>query len=75
MALERANEIIGKSRDTYQCNHVVNYVLSGDKNTGGLARNYRSYGTEVQVNRLSLFTLFKLFCGDFISQRHHKHSM
>ena len=54
MALVRAAEIIGASRDIYQCNHVVNYVLNGDKTKGGLAKDYRSYGEEVQVNRLFL---------------------
>ena len=52
MALQRANEIIGKSRDVYQCNHVVNYALNGDKNKGGLASDYKSYGEEVKVSRL-----------------------
>ena len=51
-ALERATNIIGVSRNDYQCNHVVNYVLNGDKNKGGLAKDYKSYGTEVQVNDL-----------------------
>ena len=55
MALARANEIIGASRDDYKCNHVVNYVLNGNKTMGGLAKDYLSYGTEVQVNRLFLY--------------------
>ena len=46
---QRADEIVGKSRSEYQCNHVVNYVLNGNKNNGGLARDYLKYGQTVQT--------------------------
>lgn len=46
---ERADEIVGESRSKYQCNHVVNYVLNGDKNKGGLARDYLKYGQPTQT--------------------------
>jgi len=48
MAVERAKTLIGKPRSEYQCNHVVNYALNGDKNTGGTAKYYLTWGTEAK---------------------------
>lgn len=38
--VNRARSLVGKSRDEYQCNHVVNYAVNGNKNVGGLASTW-----------------------------------
>ena len=45
--LARANSLIGQSRGNYVCNQVVNYALNGNKNVGGLAKDYLNYGSRV----------------------------
>lgn len=40
-----AVELIGKSRDDYQCNHVVNKALNGNKALGGTASSYLTWGS------------------------------
>ncbi|CAF1542179.1 unnamed protein product [Adineta ricciae] len=76
MALQRANDIIGKSRDEYQCNHVVNYVLNGDKTKGGLARNYLNYGQVVLTPQALDVVVDKdgVHCGIFIDSGNFIHS-
>ncbi|KAG2392263.1 hypothetical protein C9374_012515 [Naegleria lovaniensis] len=37
-------------RSAYQCNHVVNYALNGDKNVGGLASSYLNWGSQVTAS-------------------------
>ncbi len=45
---EIANKVIGKSRNDYQCNHVVNEVLTGS--TSGLrAADYLNWGSKVNT--------------------------
>lgn len=61
MALSRAREIIGESRDNYQCNHVVNYVVNGDKNVGGRARDYLNYYRKVSVKIRFSFSFIYYF--------------
>jgi hypothetical protein len=39
MSAVRAESLVGKSRDTYKCNHIVNCALSG-KTEGILAKDY-----------------------------------
>ncbi len=44
---ERARSLVGKPRSIYQCNHVVNYALTGNKDSGPQAKDYLAYGFPV----------------------------
>jgi hypothetical protein len=77
MTLKRANSLIGKSRYDYKCKHVVNYVLYGDKNVGGLASAYLKYGEEISAPYQALDVVVGTdgaHCGIFISVSQFIHS-
>lgn len=73
---QRAEELIGKSRSEYQCNHVVNYVLNGNKNIGGLANDYLNYGQSAQTPAEGVVVVGKdgAHVGIFISSTEFIHS-
>ena len=73
---QRADEIVGKSRSEYQCNHVVNYVLNGNKNVGGLAKDYLNYGQTAQTpsEGVVVVGLDGVHVGIFISTSEFIHS-
>ena len=73
---QRADEIVGKSRNEYQCNHVANYVLNGNKNVGGLAKDYLTYGQIVQTpsEGAVVVGLDGVHVGIFISNSEFIHS-
>ena len=73
---QRAEEIVGKSRTEYQCNHVVNYVLNGNKNIGGMAKSYLAHGQEVTTpsEGVVVVGLDGVHVGIFISSMEFIHS-
>lgn len=73
---ERAEELIGKSRSEYQCNHVVNYVLSGSKNSGGLAKDYLNFGSKAMAPAAGVVVVGNdgVHVGIFISTSEFIHS-
>jgi hypothetical protein len=73
---QRAEEIVGKSRSEYQCNHVVNYVLNGNKNLGGLAQDYLKYGqtTQAPSEGVVVVGLDGVHVGIFVSASEFIHS-
>ena len=73
---QRATALIGKSRADYQCNHVVNEALNGDKNVGGRAVDYLTYGAETSVPSAGAIAVGKdgVHVGIFISDKEFIHS-
>jgi hypothetical protein len=73
---QRAEEIVGKPRSDYQCNHVVNYVLNGNRNVGGLARDYLAYGKTVTTasEGVVVVGLDGVHVGIFVSSLEFIHS-
>ena len=73
---QRADELVGKSRSEYQCNHVVNYVLNGNRNVGGPANDYLVYGQTVQTpsEGVVVVGLDGVHVGIFISTSEFIHS-
>jgi hypothetical protein len=72
----RAINLIDKPRDDYQCNHVVNEVLNGDKNRGGLAKSYLNWGKETKTPKAGSVVVSKdgSHVGIFISDKEFIHS-
>lgn len=73
---EIAQSLIGKSRAEYQCNHVVNMVLNGDKNVGGLASGYLHWGILTQTPAAGVVVVGTdgVHVGIFISPTEFIHS-
>jgi hypothetical protein len=73
---ERASALIGKPRSEYECNHVVNEALNGDKSTGGRARDYLNYGKKVDLPEEGAIVVGTdgVHVGIFISEREFIHS-
>lgn len=71
-----ASQLIGKSRSEYQCNHVVNEVLNGNKNTGGLAKDYLTWGTKADLPAAGVVVVGKdgKHVGIFVSDIEFIHS-
>lgn len=71
-----ATSIVGKSRDEYQCNHVVNEVLNGSKFVGGRAKDYLNWGTEVTLPSAGAVVVGKdgVHVGVFINEKEFIHS-
>lgn len=44
-----AINVVGRSREEFKCNQVVNQILFGKKDNGMLARDYRSWGIETSM--------------------------
>lgn len=71
----RAQKIIGRSRSEYQCNHVVNYVLFGNKN-GHLADYYLRYGVQTHKTSAGVVAVGNdgQHVGIFINENEFMHS-
>jgi hypothetical protein len=73
---EAVNEVVGKPRSDYQCNHVVNKVLNGDKWVGGTASSYLHYGQLTITPAAGVVVVGKdgVHVGVFISPTEFIHS-
>lgn len=73
---ERAEELIGKTRDEYKCNHVVNEALDGNKNSGRLAKDYLSYGEKASKPAAGVVVVGKNgeHVGIFVNETEFIHS-
>lgn len=71
-----AVNLIGKSRSEYQCNHVVNEILNGNKNVGGRASDYLKYGSKVTVPAEGTVVVGRdgVHVGIFINEKEFIHS-
>ncbi|KAL9646124.1 hypothetical protein ABK040_008002 [Willaertia magna] len=76
MSVNRALSLVGKSRDEYKCNHVVNYALNGNKDTGSLAAGYLKWGSEVSSPQAGDVVVGKdgVHVGIFVSSSEFVHS-
>lgn len=74
--VNRALSIVGRSRGEYQCNHVVNYAIYGNKNIGGLAAGYRTWGHAVSSPQAGVIVVAKdgSHVGIFVSSSEFVHS-
>jgi hypothetical protein len=75
MSVARAESLVGKSRDTYKCNHVVNYALTG-KTDGLLAKGYLAWGSLADAPAAGYVVVGTdgVHCGIFVSATHFVHS-
>jgi hypothetical protein len=75
-SLERAMDLIGKSRSEYVCNQVANKVLNDDKNKGGSAASYSTWGRQIEVPVAGAVVVSKngSHMGIFISPTEFIHS-
>lgn len=73
---DRAERLVGKSRDEYKCNHVVNEALNGDKNRGGLAKEYLSRGSNADKTSAGVVVVGKDggHAGVFVNDKEFIHS-
>lgn len=73
---DRAESLVGKPRDEYKCNHVVNEAIHGDKNRGGLAKDYLSYGSLVDKPASGVVVVGKdgKHAGVFVNDKEFIHS-
>lgn len=73
---QRASSLIDKSRLEYQCNHVVNEVIYGNKNVGGNAMGYLLYGVKVGKPSAGVVVVGKdgVHVGVFINDTEFIHS-
>jgi hypothetical protein len=71
-----ATTLVGKPRTEYQCNHVVNAVLNGNKAIGGTARSYLTWGTATTTPAAGVVVVGKdgVHVGVFISETEFIHS-
>lgn len=71
-----ANGIIGKSRDEYKCNQVVNQVLFGIKDSGLMASDFLTWGVEafMPAERVVVVGKDGKHVGIFIDSKHFVHS-
>ena len=71
-----AQELIGKSRSDYQCNHVVNYVLNDGNKEGLRARDYLNWGIPAFMRAPGVVIVNKegTHVGIFINQFEFIHS-
>ena len=72
----RAKNLIGQPRSKYQCNHVVNEVIDGNKNSGKLAKDYLSWGKHTYTPGTGVVIVSKdgVHVGIFISPTEFIHS-
>ena len=75
-SLDTATRLVGKSRGEYQCNHVVNEVLNGNKAIGGTARSYLTWGRPTQRPAKGVVVVGKdgVHVGIFVSDTEFIHS-
>jgi cell wall-associated NlpC family hydrolase len=77
-SLQKALDLVNNNtpRSEYQCNHVVNAVLNGNKNLGGLAAGYLHYGSKVDKPSAGTVVVSKngTHVGIFINEREFIHS-
>ena len=66
--VQRALSIVGKPRSEYQCNHVVNYALTGKKD-GKLAKDYLNWGSKTTEKAAGYVVVAEdgSHCGIFVS--------
>jgi hypothetical protein len=73
---DRAERLVGKSRDEYKRNHVVNESLNGEKNRGGRAKDYLRFGSKAEKPAAGVVVVGKdgEHAGVFVNDREFIHS-
>jgi hypothetical protein len=68
--------LVDKPRSDYQCNHVVNEALNGNKLDGGTARSYLTWGSPAVAPGAGVVVVGKdgVHVGVFISALEFIHS-
>jgi cell wall-associated NlpC family hydrolase len=75
-SLTSAKNLVGKPRSEYQCNHVVNEIIEGNKNFSRRAADYLHWGQTIGIPAAGVVVVGKdgVHVGIFISAYEFIHS-